>query len=296
MKKSLLLLFIAAFSMNSAIAQEVASNEENVITFAVGSYQISTMSEGGGDADPGLLKGTDEDMLKKYIPSGSFKIQTNTFLIKTGNKNVLMDTGYGRNVFANLHSLNVQENQVDVILLTHMHGDHIGGLLKDGKAAFPNAELYVSQVEHDYWMASENNAKIRDIFEAYKSKLHLFEPADLGSDNQNLFAGFQGIKAYGHTPGHTVFMIESDGERLLIWGDLIHATEVQVPNPKVTISFDVDADMARESRLKIMEYVAKNKIRIGGMHIIFPSIGGIRNGSEAEGDYVFTPTCICEGI
>ena len=182
------------------------------------------------------------------------------------------------------------------MLFRSMHGDHIGGLLKDGKIAFPNAELYVSQKEHDYWMASENNANIRNIFEAYKSKLHLFEPVDLESDIQNLFDGFQGIKAYGHTPGHTVFMIESNKERLLIWGDITHATEVQMPNPKVTISFDADADMARESRLKIMEYVAKNKIRIGGMHIVFPSIGNIRTGNEAEGSYVFTPACICEGI
>ena len=296
MKKYLLLLFIAVFSMNLATAQDASSNEENVITFAVGSYMISTMSEGGGDASPELLKGTTEDMLKKYIPSGNFKIQTNTFLIKTGNKNVLLDTGYGRNVFANLHSLDVQEDQVDVILLTHMHGDHIGGLLKDGKAAFPNAELYVSQIEHDYWMATENNANIRNIFEAYKSKLHLFEPVDIESDKQNLFAGFQGIKAYGHTPGHTVFMIESDGARLLIWGDLTHSTEIQIPNPKVTISFDVDSDMARESRLKIMDYVAKNNIRIGGMHMIFPSIGNIRKGVGSEGEYFFTPACLCEGI
>ena len=294
MKKYLLsLFFVVLFSISNTTAQ---TNEDAVITFMIGSFQVSTMSEGGGDASPELLRGTTEDMLKKYIPSGTFKIQTNTFLIKTGNKNVLIDAGYGRNVFANLHSLDVQENQVDVILLTHMHGDHIGGLLKDGKVAFPNAELYVSQKEHDYWMASEKNNNIRTIFEAYKSKLHLFEPVDLESDNQNLFDGFQGIKAYGHTPGHTVFMIESDKERLLIWGDITHATEVQMPNPKVTITFDVDADMARESRLKIMDYVAKNKIRIGGMHIVYPSIGNIRTGSEAEGSYVFTPVCVCEGI
>ena len=294
MKKYLLsLLLVALFSISNTTAQ---TNEETVITFSLGSFMVSTLSEGGGDGNPGLLRGTNEEMLKKYLPEGNFKIQTNAFLIRTENKNVLIDAGYGRNLFTNLHSLEVQENQIDVILLTHMHGDHIGGLLKDGKPAFPNAELYISQKEHDYWMSSENNANIRAIIEAYKSKLHLFEPADLGSDKQNLFTGFQGIKAYGHTPGHTVFMIESDKERLMIWGDITHATEVQMPNPKVTISFDVDADMARESRLKIMEYVAKNKIRIGGMHVLFPSIGNIRNGSGDEGDYVFTPACLCEGI
>ena len=296
MKKYLSLMFVVLFSISNSTAQDTTANEETVISFPLGSFIVSTLSEGAGDGNPGLLKGTNEDMLKKYLPLGSFKIQTNAFLIRTENKNVLIDTGYGRNLFTNLYSLDVKEDQINIILLTHMHGDHIGGLLKDGKAAFPNAELYVSKIEHDHWMASANNANIRAIFEAYKSKLHLFEPTDIGSDKQNLFEGFQGIKTYGHTPGHTAFMIESDGARLLIWGDITHATEMQMPNPKVTISFDVDADMARESRLRIMEYVAKTKIRIGGMHIIFPSIGNIRKGSETEGEYVFIPVCDCESI
>ena len=295
MKKSLLLLFIAAFLMNHSTALNAAVNEETVITFAIGSYQISTLSEGGGNGKADMLSGTTDDMLKKYLPDGTFKIQTNAFLVKTGDKNILIDAGYGeRNLSDNLNSLDVTEDKIDIILLTHMHGDHIGGLLKDGKAVFPNAELYVSQAEHDYWISTDNNANIQNIFEAYKSKLHLFEPADLGSDKQNLFPGFQGIKAYGHTPGHTVFMIESDGSRMLVWGDITHAMDIQIPCPEVTISFDVDPAKAKESRAKILEYVAKNKIRIAGMHIMFPSVGDVRSGSE--GVYTFTPTCVCEGM
>ena len=297
MKKSLLLLFIAAFLMNHSTALNAAVNEETVITFAIGSYQISTLSEGGGNGKADMLSGTTDDMLKKYLPDGTFKIQTNAFLVKTGDKNILIDAGYGeRNLSDNLNSLDVTEDKIDIILLTHMHGDHIGGLLKDGKAVFPNAELYVSQAEHDYWISTDNNANIQNIFEAYKSKLHLFEPADLGSDKQNLFPGFQGIKAYGHTPGHTVFMIESDGSRMLVWGDITHAMDIQIPCPEVTISFDVGPAKAKESRAKILEYVAKNKIRIAGMHIMFPSVGDIRSGGESGGTYSFTPACLCEGI
>ena len=200
MKNSqLLLLFIAFFLMNHTTALKAVSNEELVITFAVGSFQISTLSEGGGSGNASLLSGASEEMIKKYLPDGTFQIQTNAFLVKTGSKNILIDTGYGRNLFDNLKSLDVTEDKIDIILLTHMHGDHIGGLMKDGNAAFPNAELYVAQAEHDYWMASDNNANISNISEAYKSKLHLFDPIDLGSDKQNLFPGFQGIKAYGHT-------------------------------------------------------------------------------------------------
>ena len=292
----LLFLFIVAFSVNHAVAQEETTNNETVITYFIGSYKISTLSEGVNNGSPNILSGASEEILKKYLPTGAFKLQTNAFLIQTDNKNVLIDTGHGRNLFTNLNSSGVSEDKVDVVLLTHMHGDHIGGLLKDGKAAFPNAELYVSQVEHDYWMGRENNTNIRNIFDAYKTKLHLFEPVDLGSDKQNLFSGFQGIKAYGHTPGHTVFMIESEGERLMIWGDVTHATEVQMPHPEIPLSFDVNHDMARETRKKILEYVTQNKIRVGGMHILFPSIGDIRKGEGKEGAYVFTPLCVCEGI
>ena len=292
MKKYLFLIFIA-FSMSNAMAQ-VAAGEESVITFPLGSYQISTLSEGGGSANASMLSGTTDEMLKKYLPDGTFQIQTNAFLVKTEDKNILIDAGYGRNLSANLKYIEVTEEKVDVILLTHMHGDHIGGLLKDGKAAFPNAELYIAKAEHDYWISSDNNKNIRDIVEAYKAKLHLFEPVDLGSD-QNLFTGFQGIKAYGHTPGHTAFLIESGGSRTLVWGDITHANVIQIPCPEVTISFDVDPAKAKESRMKILEYVAKNKIRVAGMHIVFPSLGDIKKGSE-DGAYEFTPICLCEGI
>ena len=296
MKKSLLLLFIVTFPMINITALNGATNEETVITFAFGSYQISTLSEGGGSMKTDILSGATEDMLKKYLPDGTSQIQTNAFLVKTGDKNILIDAGYGKNLFDNLNSLDVSEDKVDIILLTHMHGDHIGGLLKDGKAVFPNAELYVSKAEHDYWISTDNNTNIRNIFEAYKSKLHLFEPVDIGSDKQNLFPGFQGIEAYGHTPGHTVFLIESEGNRVMVWGDITHATNIQIPCPEVTISFDVDQAMAKVSRAKILEYVAKNKIRIAGMHIVFPSVGDIRIGSENNGAYTFAPACLCEGI
>ena len=278
MKKYLTLLLAVAFSVN-AIAQFATT---------VGSFRVTTLSEGAGNGSATLLSGTTEEILKKYLPDGTFPIQTNAFLVQTKNQNILIDTGYGRNLFDNLHALNVTESQIDIILLTHMHSDHIGGLLIDNKAAFPNAKLYVSQAEYDYWVGQDNNTKIQAIFAAYKTKLHLFEPVDLGSDKE-LFSGVQGIKAYGHTPGHTVYMIKSDNDCLLIWGDIIHATNVQMPHPEITLSFDVNPALAKETRFRLLEYVAKNKIHIGGMHIVSPSIGTIRASKKEEGAYVFIP-------
>jgi Zn-dependent hydrolases, including glyoxylases len=297
MKKYLLSTFALTmlFLVNNSVAQNITQNE-TVITFAVGSFQVSTLSEGVNSGSPNMLSGTTEEMLNKYLPTGSFPLEINAFLVKTEDKNILIDTGNGVKLFENLRLLEVPEDKIDVILLTHLHGDHIGGMMKDGKAAFPNAELYVAKAEYDYWMSKEDNAQIRTIFDSYKSKLHLFEPEELGSEKPNIFEGFQGIKAYGHTPGHTAFMLESEGEKLLIWGDITHATEIQMPHPEVTLAFDTNQDQARETRMKVLEYVAKNRIRIGGMHILFPSIGNIRKGTGDEGAYVFLPICICESI
>ena len=290
MKRHLSLFLLAVSVSVSAIAQDTTTNEKTIFTTSVGSFQVSTLSEGNGNGSSTLLSGAAEDILEKYLPDGTFPFQVNAFLVQTGSKNVLIDTGYGINLFNNLHSLNVLENQIDIILLTHMHGDHIGGLLTgDNKAAFPRAELYVSKAEYNYWIKQDDNTKIQDIIAAYETRLHLFEPVDLGSDKQNLLSGIQAIKAYGHTPGHTVFMIESDDNRLLIWGDLTHAMNIQMPHPEVTLSFDVDPNLAKETRAQLLGYVAKNKIRVGGMHILSPSIGNVRIEEGRENAYIFIP-------
>jgi glyoxylase-like metal-dependent hydrolase (beta-lactamase superfamily II) len=176
--------------------------------------------------------------------------------------------------------------------MTHLHGDHIGGLLRDGKPAFPNADLYLSQAEYDYWINNEQN-QARNVLIAYKDKVKLFVPEELGSKKANLFPGFQGITAYGHTPGHTAYLIESNESKLLIWGDIAHVMAIQIPIPEVAVTYDSDAKQAIEYRKKILDYVSKNKIPVGGMHIIFPAIGNIKSAQEG---YEFTPFCECLGF
>ncbi|MDR0757795.1 MAG: MBL fold metallo-hydrolase [Tannerella sp.] len=288
--RTLILLSLTVLAMNGAMAQEPAT----VITYAAGDFRVSTLSEGGRAGQSSLLKGATPEMLQKYLPDGTFPLEVQAFLVRTPDRNILIDAGYGTNLFTNLQSLEITEDQVDVILLTHLHGDHIGGLLRDGKAAFPHAEMYLSQAEHDYWTNQERGDAARKMLAAYRDRLHLFVPSAIGEAPSELFTGIQAIAAYGHTPGHTAFLFHSGESKWLIWGDVTHAMPIQMPCPDVALSFDTDPELAIRTRKTIFEYVARHKITVGGMHIPFPAVGNVTSGKE-EG-YAFTPLCLCEGI
>jgi glyoxylase-like metal-dependent hydrolase (beta-lactamase superfamily II) len=289
--KNFIVPFMAALIF---LPESKISAQDTFITYATGDFRVSTLSDGGNNAGPSLLIGATSDILDKYLPKGTFLLETQSFLIRTPDKNVLIDAGRGKNLSANLKSLAVPEDRIHVILLTHMHGDHIGGLLRDGQKVFPNAELYVSQAEYDYWTgAKERGEDARKVLAAYKDRLHLFVPGEAGREIPDLIPNVKPVAAYGHTPGHTAFLIESAGEKLLVWGDIVHAEEVQMPHPEVALSFDVDREQAVQTRRNLLDYALKNKIRVAGAHIQMPAIGDIRTGKEG---YEFVPLCTCEAL
>ena len=239
---------------------------------------MSILSEGGRAGQSSLLKGATPEMLRKYLPDGTFPLETQVFLVRMPGKNILIDAGYGTNLFQNLQSLNVTAEQIDVVLLTHLHGDHIGGLFRDGQIAFPNAEMHLSRKEYEYWMANERGENARKALEAYKNKLHLFDPPQL--DEPMPEQPIQPIAAYGHTPGHTAYLIRSDENKWLIWGDLTHATPIQMPCPDVALTFDVDPEQAIQTRKAFFEYASKQPIVVGGMHVPFPAAGHVSTGQD----------------
>ncbi|MDR0414989.1 MAG: MBL fold metallo-hydrolase [Prevotellaceae bacterium] len=307
MKKIYLLAMLALSVVASAtevFAQE-QGEKRDVITFEFGDFLVSVLSEGQQSGRSNVLLNATPEMLKKYLPDGTYPTAVNAFLVRTPDKIVLIDAGFGRKLFDNLQSLDVSAAQVGAVLLTHMHGDHIGGLLRDGKPAFPNAELYLAQAEHDYWTSDkamqavpENRRggfqQAQKVIAAYKGKLRLFAPNELGAATPNLFPGFLGISTPGHTPGHTAYLLESASSRLLIWGDLAHAMSIQMPRPDVAVTYDVNPETAVKSRQTLLEYASKNKIPVGGMHIAYPSIGNVKADSK-EG-YEFEEICTCLGL
>ena len=289
--RNLILTCFAAAIIGTAHSQDAAT----VISYAAGDFVISVLSEGGGQANSGMLKGASAEQLKKYLPDGTFLLETQIFLVRGGGKNILIDTGHGRNLFTDLKSLGISPADIHAVLLTHLHPDHIGGMLLDNQAAFPSAEVHLSQAEYDYWTNQGSGGDAaRNALLPYRSKLRLFNPSPIGGEVKEILPGVGAVEAYGHTPGHTAFLIQSEEDKWLIWGDVAHAMEIQMPCPDVAMSFDSDAQQAVISRKNILEYAAANNITVGGMHIAFPSVGKIKKGKE-EG-YNFTPLCLCEGF
>ncbi|MCC8018257.1 MAG: MBL fold metallo-hydrolase [Rikenellaceae bacterium] len=279
-----------------ALTAAAQAQNENIYAYPVGDYKVYLLSEGQSDGNPSILIGAGEEILGRYIPTGTYPSAVNTFLVVTPDKNVLIDAGFGRNLFDNLDAVGTGADGVDEILLTHMHGDHIGGMLREGTPAFPGAKVIVARAERDYWSSDTEMAGVpengrgsflnaRRVFDAYAGLLETVEPFDIAEVPAE--AGIYPVRAYGHTPGHTGFMVVSRGARLLIWGDLTHVTPVQMPHPEIAVTYDVDPAAAIATRRQIMRYAAEQGIPVAGMHIAYPGIGTL--APDGATGYRFTP-------
>ncbi|MCL2762673.1 MAG: MBL fold metallo-hydrolase [Treponema sp.] len=267
---------------------------DGIFSYKVGQIEVYTLVEAQREGNAGILAGVDEAFLSQYIPSAGFMHSTNVFLIKAHGQNILIDTGFGTTIFEKIKKLGVEPDQINVVYLTHLHGDHIGGLQKDGVALFPNAIIFVPTKDREYFEA-QGNAGLAAAFAPYPDNesccagLTNFEPAALDeSFPPAIISGITPIANYGHTPGHTVYLIENNGEKLIIAGDFLHVALVQFANPDISATFDVDPIAAAASRRKLLNYATEHKIPIGGMHIVYPGIGTVEAAASGEG-FTFTP-------
>jgi glyoxylase-like metal-dependent hydrolase (beta-lactamase superfamily II) len=280
---------VAVFSVLVA-GSVLAAGAQEILSYKVGRYEVSLLVERSAGGNMGILIGADDALRKKYIPSGTYTSQVNVFLIKSPERALVVDTGFGLKLFDDMRRLGVDPAKVESVLLTHMHGDHIGGLAKDGRAAFPGAEVLLAAKEKDYWLPESGKPRNEGAAQAlapYGGRVKTFTPGEIGSRVAELFPGLRPIAAYGHTPGHTAFLLESEGKSLLIWGDLVHVMDIQIPVPDISVTYDVDPNAARETRKKIFDYAAKNKIPVTGMHLASPGIGLLE--ALPGGGYKFTP-------
>ncbi len=224
----------------------------------------------------------------------------NAFLINTGTKLVLVDTGSGKlfgptlgKLAENLKAAGYQPEQVDAVLITHMHADHVGGLMAGDKLAFPNATVHADQHDADYWLSQAKldaaPEPIKDFFRGAMASLKpyvaagKFKPFD---GDTELVPGISAKAARGHTPGHSIFVVESKGQKLVLWGDLMHVAAVQFPDPSVTIQFDTDAKAAAVQRQRAYADAARRGYWVAAAHLSFPGIGHLRGDGKG---YAWVP-------
>ena len=250
--------------------------------YQIGDFKITAINDGDMTSSLDLLSGierNDAELIQHY--SGideSDDIHINCYLIQGNGRVILVDTGIGQgNSMAgklkeNLASVGISSNDIDTILLTHCHPDHIGGLLDaENRRVFNVADIVLHPLEAQHWLDDEkftladergkrNFRLVRQTLEAYAGKVSFF-------NGENIAEAIIPVWLPGHTPGHTGFLIKSECTSLLIWGDIVHYPHIQLAQPTVSILFDNDPVQAKETRMKILEHAVNEKLIIAGMHL-----------------------------
>ena len=259
----------------------------------LGDFNVTVVSDGSVARDlPSLM--SDPALVRAEFRARHLdlpaQVAVNCFLVDTGKQRILVDTGAGElfgpgmagQLVANLASAGYAPDDIDTILLTHIHGDHSGGLSIAGKRLFQKAIVYVDAADPALWLDKDAEARApqgrRATFEQSRKtvgpyvaagKLKTFHaPAQL-------FPGVRAIPLRGHTPGQSGYLVESKGRRLLLWGDVVHAAEVQFEHPGVTIQYDVDGQQAASTRARILAEAAESGVMVGGAHLAFPGLGHV---------------------
>ena len=301
MKKSirniLTILFFAAFSAHA--------QQPGYYRLQVGDIQVTALSDGTVPLDLSkLLSNTQPGEVEKllslnFMPT-TVESSVNAYLVKTGGKLILVDAGTAGNFGPTLGQLTKSlaqagytPDQIDAVLITHAHVDHVGGLMDGDKMVFPNATIYISKPEAEFWFGAKSKGNIPEKLKGFYKfadasvspyiKAGKVKTFDYGEE---LFPGIMPLARPGHTPGHTFYMLSSKGEKLVFWGDVIHSAAIQFTDPSVTIDYDVDTKAAAATRKQALAEAAKNGYWIASDHISFPGIGHVRaDGSK----YVWVP-------
>lgn len=256
------------------------------------------MIEGAFEWLTGVAPADAESMHRARFRHVPPRLSVNMFLLHMPDRLVLVDAGCGSAMgptmgllAANLAVLGVDPGEVDTVLSTHLHPDHVGGLVDgEGRAVFRNAELVVHAAEPRFWSDDAVQAKLSDqdrqFMDLARATMRAYGNRMREITDGEVLPGITAMPAPGHTPGHTGYLVASGDDALLIWGDIVHMPGVQFARPDAGMGFDIDGAQAIATRRRMFDMAATDRLRVAGMHLDFPAFGHVvRDGAG----YAFVP-------
>jgi glyoxylase-like metal-dependent hydrolase (beta-lactamase superfamily II) len=272
----------------------------------VGDLEVTALLDGAAVFDLHWLNGkkVTMDRVEKSLQQDPHLLDVGDtgFLVNTGKQLILVDAGagtwYGGGALGrladSLHSAGYAPEEVDRVLITHLHSDHVGGLTtQDGKRVFPNAEVFVAKAESDFWLSPEIAAKApKDAQPFFQSAQAIAAPYIKAgkwhtfSGSEAIGEGVQPVSLHGHTPGHTGYEFSSKGQKILFWGDTVHTQIVQLRHPDITVVFDIDHPASAATRNQLLPTLAREAVVIAGPHMPFPGLGRLRKDGNG---YIWAP-------
>lgn len=281
-----------------AAAPQLKAQAPGWYRLMVGGAEVTALSDGTVDLPVDKLLHTSAARIAKGLRDNFQKVpletSVNGFLINTGERLVLVDAGAGTlfgptlgKLAAQIKAAGYQPEQVDDILITHMHPDHVGGMVAEGQRVFPNATVHADKQEADFWLSEARlnaaPAEMKGFFQGAAASLAPYVKADrfkpFDKDGE-VVPGIRSQATHGHTAGHSVYILESQGQRLVLIGDLIHVASVQLDSPEVTINFDSDQPKAAKARAATFAQLAKDGSLVAVSHFSFPGVGHLRKSGK----------------
>ncbi|MEI5666376.1 MBL fold metallo-hydrolase [Bosea sp. CCNWLW174] len=267
--------------------------------FGLGQAEVTVVSDGPlplgdpGSSFLGLPKEQVYGLLEtNFLAKDNVVLEQNIPIVNFGDRLVMFDTGMGFSkafgpttgrLLKSMQEAGIDPASIDAIVCSHAHIDHTGGICSaEGKPNFPNAQIYISQVDHDYWL---DDARLGTPFKAFgdHARANLRPVRDrivFFKDGQEFLPGITAISAPGHSPGHTIFNVSSAGKSFVFLGDLTHHPILLTENPRVEFAYDWDPKMSVQSRVKLLTMLAEQKTPVMSYHFAWPGFGNLAKAGD----------------